>query len=246
MLYLEKNLNKLEEELNIAVQSSGYILVDVPGDTFEEREEVYNHLIQKFKNSYDESTIFEPHDCSLFPRISNFNALCYLPIRFFYKILFETDVLVPKILSDRNDAYFISADMNLLQALYFHKTFIVDSMTDNEYQETFTLLCLVDPNILLQPIDVEDLDGFWDLIPFIDYCSKFGYAISHIGKALSILEKEDKDIVKQFIASNIYNFKAFKPLLQNCSKNFLLNIPDLIPHIPDDILRDYYSYVNSK
>lgn len=240
---MENNFKILEKELQMAVDSSTYSLVVMPGESFSEREELYDILIDLLLDYYDEDEDFEPHDCSIFPTISNFNIICSLPIRFFYKILFETDLLYPKVLSDRNDKYFLNADMNFMQSLYFHKSFMVDTMNPSEYKDTFTLLCLVDPNILLAPIDVESEDELWDLTPFVEYCTTFGYSMNHIGEALSILEKEDQDVVKQFIATNIYNFKAYEPLLKKCSKQFLLDVPALITDVPEDVIHNYYSYV---
>ena len=79
-------------------------------------------------------------------------------------------------------------------------------MSEKEYNDTFTLLCLAEPNILLQPVDVEDELEFWDVIPFLEFCTKEGHTLNHIGKALSILEYEDKDTYLEYYGNNEEEF----------------------------------------
>ena len=239
---IDLEIEILEQRMLAIENSSTYSLVDIPGN----KSLIFDFLIDKLIKNYNSNTLFEPHEFTLFDNVSNFSVLHLLPIEFTYRVLFETDILHPKTLAKSNDEYLNGAEINLLQALYFYKTFYVKDMTEKEYNDTFTLLCLTEPNILFQPVDVEDSLGYWEITPFIEFCSKEGFSVYHIGKAISVLEEEDKNSVKQFLASNIYNFELYKPILNHCSKNFLIEITHLKNDISEYIMSDFFEYIYSR
>lgn len=242
----------LEKRLTAIHNSHQYSLVEVPGN----QDEIFLLLINRLNNYYKRTDVanssknkehlFNPFHFSMFDKISNFSVLHMMPISFLYKLLFDTDIFSHKVLSTSSDNFLVSADVNLLQAIYFYKTFYVQDMSRKEYEDTFTLLCLVEPNILFRPVDVEDILEFWDVIPFIEFCSKEGFSINHLGKALNILENEDTEIISNFISTHLYNFQLFKPLLKYCSKEILINIAKTTQKIPEIIIDDFYQYIHSE